>query len=113
METNNDDRRWSSLVILSPPSPEVQNYSRPPASLLPSVLKRCRLSARAAASVASRVHDQDRIAMNNNHPMNVPMQSAMSPSAICIESFLMVRHRHGISSSLPLVGHAKLARDLM
>jgi len=28
METNNDDLRWSSRVILSPPLPEVQNHSR-------------------------------------------------------------------------------------
>ena len=51
--------------------------------------------------------------MTNNHPMIVPMQSATSPTAKCIDSSRMVRHRHGISSSLPLVGHAKLARDLM
>ena len=47
----------------------------------------------------SGVHDQDRIAMTNNHPMIVPMQSATSPSAKCIDSSRMVRHRHGISSS--------------
>ena len=36
--------------------------------------------------------------MTNNHPMNVPMQTATSDSAICINRFWMVRHRHVISS---------------
>ena len=51
--------------------------------------------------------DQDRIAMTNNHPTIVPMQTATNASAICIDSLRMVRHRHGISSSLPFVGHAR------
>jgi len=44
--------------------------------------------------------------MTNNHPMIVPMQSATSPSAKCIDSSRMVRHRHGISPSLSCVWRA-------